>query len=144
MRIHRPVLLKEAVALLNCRSGGLYVDCTAGMAGHSEEILKASAPDGHLLAMDRDEKPLRIVRQKLATFQNRVITVVHSDYRRYWNSVGRRAHVGSQMEFWLILEFRCCSSPTPDADLVFKKRVHWTCAWIGARKRLHEDLDHID
>jgi 16S rRNA (cytosine1402-N4)-methyltransferase len=80
MRIHRPVLLKEAVALLNCRSGGLYVDCTAGMAGHSQEILNASAPDGRLLAMDRDEQAIEIVRQKLATFGNRVITV-HSDFR---------------------------------------------------------------
>jgi 16S rRNA (cytosine1402-N4)-methyltransferase len=81
MRIHRPVLLKEAVALLNCRSGGLNVDCTAGMAGHSEEILNASAPDGRLLAMDRDEVAIEIVRQKLASYGNRVITV-HSDFRK--------------------------------------------------------------
>ncbi len=57
------------------------MDCTAGMAGHSEEILRASAPDGHLLALDRDEQAIAIVRQKLAPYQNRV-TIVHSDYRR--------------------------------------------------------------
>jgi 16S rRNA (cytosine1402-N4)-methyltransferase len=57
------------------------MDCTAGMAGHSEEILKASAPDGHLLAMDRDEQAIAIVRQKLHPYSNRVM-IVHSDYRR--------------------------------------------------------------
>ncbi|HSE39130.1 MAG TPA: 16S rRNA (cytosine(1402)-N(4))-methyltransferase RsmH [Acidobacteriota bacterium] len=84
MRIHKPVLLQEAVTLLNCRSGGLYVDCTAGMAGHSEEILKASAPDGRLLAMDRDEQAIAIIRQKLEPYSNRV-TIIHSDYRRIRN-----------------------------------------------------------
>lgn len=58
----------------------MYVDCTAGMAGHSQEILNASAPDGRLLAMDRDEIAIEIVRQKLATYGDRVITV-HSDFR---------------------------------------------------------------
>jgi 16S rRNA (cytosine1402-N4)-methyltransferase len=57
------------------------MDCTAGMAGHSEEILRTSAPDGHLLAMDRDEQAIAIVRQKLQPYSNRV-TIVHSDYRR--------------------------------------------------------------
>lgn len=90
MRIHRPVLLKEAVALLNCRSGGLYVDCTAGMGGHSEQILIASAPDGRLLAMDRDEIAIEIVQQKLATFGNRVITV-HSDFRNIQTVLEDRA-----------------------------------------------------
>jgi 16S rRNA (cytosine1402-N4)-methyltransferase len=84
MRIHRPVLLKEAVTLLNCRSGGLYMDCTAGMAGHSEEILRASAPDGRLLTMDRDEHAITIIRQKLEPYQDRV-KIVHSDYRRIRN-----------------------------------------------------------
>lgn len=59
----------------------MYVDCTAGMAGHSEQILLASAPDGHLLAMDRDEQAIAIVRQHLATYGKRV-TTVHSDFRR--------------------------------------------------------------
>jgi len=96
MRIHRPVLLKEAVALLNCRSGGLYVDCTAGMAGHSLEILNASAPDGHLLAIDQDEIAIEIVRQKLATFGNRV-SIVHSDFKNIgtvWEETGMQAPNG--------------------------------------------------
>ncbi len=62
----------------------MYLDCTAGMAGHSEQILLASAPDGHLLAMDRDEQAIVIVRQQLAAYRKRV-TTVHSDFREIRN-----------------------------------------------------------
>jgi 16S rRNA (cytosine1402-N4)-methyltransferase len=80
MRIHKPVLLQEAVELLDCRSGGFYVDCTAGMGGHSAKILQASSPDGVLLAIDRDEQAVSHLRQSLAQYSGRV-HVVHEDYR---------------------------------------------------------------
>jgi 16S rRNA (cytosine1402-N4)-methyltransferase len=79
-KTHTPVLLTESVQYLNCRSGGVYVDCTLGMGGHAEKILEVSAPDGRLLAMDRDEEALRVAKEKLASHQNR-LTVVHEDYR---------------------------------------------------------------
>ena len=41
---HRPVLLFEAVGLLAPERGGLFVDATLGLGGHSEAILEAS-PD---------------------------------------------------------------------------------------------------
>ena len=51
---HRPVLLKEAVAALAIRPGGLYVDATFGRGGHSRRILDSLGPAGRLIAMDRD------------------------------------------------------------------------------------------
>ena len=33
---HVPVLLKEAVELLNCKKGRVYIDCTVGAIGHAE------------------------------------------------------------------------------------------------------------
>ena len=44
---HVPVLLEECMQGLNLKSGGIYVDCTLGGAGHSSEILKR-APKGRL------------------------------------------------------------------------------------------------
>ena len=35
---HIPVLLNEAIELLNIRDGGTYLDLTLGRAGHSSEI----------------------------------------------------------------------------------------------------------
>lgn len=36
---HKSVLLNEAIESLNIKEDGLYVDCTLGGGGHSEEIL---------------------------------------------------------------------------------------------------------
>ena len=37
---HVPVLLKEVMDFLSVRAGGTYVDCTLGLAGHSEGIVR--------------------------------------------------------------------------------------------------------
>ena len=81
MRLHQPVLWKEAVELLHCESSGLYVDCTLGMGGHAEKILLASSPDGLLLAIDRDPEAIFFAKERLSAFGNR-IRVVYGDYRR--------------------------------------------------------------
>ena len=54
MSSHRPVLLAEALAGLEVRPGGIYVDGTFGRGGHSRAILEALAGTGALHALDRD------------------------------------------------------------------------------------------
>src|SRR3989304_8413142 len=81
-RVHRPVLLREAIEMLRCRDGGFYVDCTLGMGGHAEEILKGSAPGGTLIAFDRDEQAIRTSTDRLSGYGNR-FHAVHEDYRNF-------------------------------------------------------------
>jgi len=52
--VHVPVLLEEAVAALNVRPEGTYVDATFGRGGHARRILGLLGPAGRLVALDRD------------------------------------------------------------------------------------------
>lgn len=51
---HVPVLLTEVMQVLQPKRGGCYLDCTLGGGGHTAGILRASAPDGRVLATDAD------------------------------------------------------------------------------------------
>lgn len=69
---HRPVLLGDVIRFLNPRSGGIYVDATLGGGGHTEAILRASAPNGRVLAFDRDREAIYRASKKLADEADRV------------------------------------------------------------------------
>jgi len=56
---HTPVLLPEALHYLHCRSGGIYVDCTLGGAGHAKAISDAITPGGTLIGIDQDPDAIR-------------------------------------------------------------------------------------
>ena len=55
---HRTVLLEEAVAALEIKASGAYVDATFGRGGHSRAILEQLGPQGRLLALDRDPQAI--------------------------------------------------------------------------------------
>jgi 16S rRNA (cytosine1402-N4)-methyltransferase len=76
---HIPVLYEETLDALELRSGGVYVDCTLGGAGHSEGILLRSAPDGRVIGLDRDPAALAAAHARLAPFGDRV-TIVHAPF----------------------------------------------------------------
>jgi 16S rRNA (cytosine1402-N4)-methyltransferase len=64
---------------LKVRPGGSYLDATLGLGGHSEEILKRSAPDGRLTGLDRDPQALARAQERLAPFGDRA-RLVHGDF----------------------------------------------------------------
>ncbi len=76
---HRPVLLRETIELLAAERGGLFVDCTVGLGGHSEAILQASS-DTQVLALDRDDEALELARKRLALYGLR-FRAEHADFR---------------------------------------------------------------
>ena len=80
MHRHEPVLLEEVLELLAVTRGGLLVDGTVGLGGHSEELLRRSAPDGRLLAVDRDSETLASAQERLSAFGERA-RFVHAEYR---------------------------------------------------------------
>ncbi len=54
MDAHQTVLLHEAVAALNIKESGCYVDGTFGRGGHSKLIMQAMGSEGRLLVIDKD------------------------------------------------------------------------------------------
>jgi len=50
---------------MDLKPGSVAVDCTLGLGGHSSEILKAIGLKGHLYAFDRDERNLKVARERL-------------------------------------------------------------------------------
>jgi 16S rRNA (cytosine1402-N4)-methyltransferase len=73
---HAPVMVGEIVQVLSPRSGAVYVDATVGEGGHSEVLLRASAPTGQVIGIDRDAEVLEVARQRLAPFGDRV-RIIH-------------------------------------------------------------------
>lgn len=51
---HQSVLYEAALASLNIKADGVYIDCTFGRGGHSAGILQQLGELGRLLAFDRD------------------------------------------------------------------------------------------
>jgi 16S rRNA (cytosine1402-N4)-methyltransferase len=86
---HRPVLLFESVGLLAPERGGLFVDATLGLGGHSEALLNAS-PAVRVVGIDRDREALRLASERLAPFGERFrpVHANHSDIRRVLEEAG--------------------------------------------------------
>ena len=56
---HTSVLLEECIKGLEIKKNGIYVDCTLGGAGHSEEIGKKLDANGTLIGIDQDDYALK-------------------------------------------------------------------------------------
>jgi len=67
--IHKSVLLDESIGGLNIREDGIYVDCTLGGGGHTEEILKRAAK-GKVIGIDQDDYAIERAEEKLSNFKN--------------------------------------------------------------------------
>ena len=51
---HTPVLLEEAIELLDIKADGIYADLTFGGGGHSRRILESLGENGRLYSFDQD------------------------------------------------------------------------------------------
>ncbi len=74
---HKSVLLQECLDLLEIKAQGIYVDGTAGGAGHSSQIA-ARLTDGKLYAFDQDPDAVAVATERLKPFNAEVI---HSNFK---------------------------------------------------------------
>lgn len=65
---HISVLLDECLEALAIKPAGIYVDGTAGGAGHSYHIASRLGPAGRLIAVDQDPDAVQIATERLGKF----------------------------------------------------------------------------
>jgi 16S rRNA (cytosine1402-N4)-methyltransferase len=109
---HVSVLLDETLELLAVRPGGLWVDGTVGLGGHAAALLRASAPDGRLLGLDRDTETLERARRALEIFGARV-RLEAGDYRQIPERLGDERAQG------VLLDLGVSSAQLDDAERGF-------------------------
>ncbi|WP_408010884.1 16S rRNA (cytosine(1402)-N(4))-methyltransferase RsmH [Pseudalkalibacillus sp. A8] len=76
---HETVLKQEAIDGLNIKEDGIYVDCTLGGAGHTEEILKRLT-SGHVYAFDQDLHAINHAKERLAMYKGK-FSIIRSNFR---------------------------------------------------------------
>ena len=68
---HFSVLLNECIENLDIKPNGIYVDGTAGGAGHSSKIAQ-KLEGGLLIPIDQDEDAIKVISERLAPFGDKV------------------------------------------------------------------------
>ena len=109
---HIPVLKREAVAALNIRSGGSYVDATFGRGGHSAEIISQLGAGGTLYAIDRDPQAIDTANKLYANDAR--VKVIHSAFDVMRERVGQDVGVDG-----ILLDLGVSSPQLDQADRGF-------------------------
>jgi 16S rRNA (cytosine1402-N4)-methyltransferase len=87
--IHIPVLAAETITFLQPELGGVFIDATLGMGGHSAMILKACA-ENRLIGIDQDAEAISYAKEKLNAFGERFRSVQanFSAVKNVWQQSG--------------------------------------------------------
>ena len=85
--VHEPVMTDEVLSYLAPQRGGLFVDCTVGLGGHTRALLAAGA--SQVLGLDRDRESLDLAAAALRPWADRV-ELVHADLRNAENILSER------------------------------------------------------
>jgi 16S rRNA (cytosine1402-N4)-methyltransferase len=72
MAQHYPVLLAETLEYLAINPAGTYLDCTAGLGGHTTAIASQLTQGGRLISNDRDPQSLEMAMRNSAEFSERI------------------------------------------------------------------------
>jgi 16S rRNA (cytosine1402-N4)-methyltransferase len=72
MAKHYPVMPTETLEYLAIRPDGRYLDCTAGLGGHTRAIAEKLTGGGKLYSNDRDGESLEMAKANTAEFADRI------------------------------------------------------------------------
>ena len=109
---HIPVMLEKVLAHCKLREGSLALDCTAGMGGHSQELVKKVGKSGRVVLIDKD--PFAISRLK-SKFSNETVAGSVSIQKESFGSLDKATSISNlKGKFDFILADLGVSSPQLD------------------------------
>jgi 16S rRNA (cytosine1402-N4)-methyltransferase len=112
-------MAREVLDFLAPAAQRRYLDGTLGGGGHAERILVASAPDGRLLGLDKDDQALAAARERLQGFGDR-LTVCKESYAAARQALSQ---VGWQSVHGVILDLGVSSQQLESGERGFSFRV---------------------
>lgn len=130
---HVPVMLQRCLDMLAPAlrtPGGVVVDCTLGLGGHSEALLE-QFPQTRLVALDRDTEALRLSGERLARFGERA-TLVHAVYDELPDVLDR---LGIPRVQGVLFDLGVSSMQLDEADrgFAYAQDAPSTCGWTRRR-----------
>ncbi|MES2364293.1 MAG: 16S rRNA (cytosine(1402)-N(4))-methyltransferase RsmH [Pseudomonadota bacterium] len=112
---HEAVLLEEAVAALNIKPDGIYVDATFGRGGHSRAILAQLGASGRLIAFDKDLAAVAVGQ----SWQDPRFEIVHRSFAQMAEAVFAR---GLTQVSGVLMDLGVSSPQLDDAERGFSFR----------------------
>ncbi len=112
---HTTVLLQEAVAALDIKPNGIYVDGTFGRGGHSALILERLGSKGRLIALDKDPAAVTVGK----TWHDTRFQMRHSSFAQLTRVLGE---LGVQQVDGVLLDLGVSSPQLDDAQRGFSFR----------------------
>ena len=85
---HTTVLLHEAIDAMLTAPSGTYVDGTFGRGGHSRLLLQRLAPDGRLVALDRDPEAVAAASAGATRVDDPRFSIHHANFTEISNVLG--------------------------------------------------------
>lgn len=130
---HVSVLLNESIEMLQVKEDGIYVDCTLGRGGHSEQILKR-CPKGHLYAFDLDAQAIEESRPRLEAVSDN-FTLIHEPFENLDKALDR---YGVGQVDGILMDLGVSSPQFDDAERGFSYRSD---ARLDMRMNRDQSLD---
>ena len=131
---HVPVLLEETLEYLNVRPGGVVVDATLGLGGHSAAIARKLGARGKLICFDRDAQAMELAKARLEGMAEELGPEM-PEVRyvpRAFSEIAEEIEPGTLDG--LLADFGVSSMQLErrTEGLVFGPMDRWTCEWIRA------------
>jgi 16S rRNA (cytosine1402-N4)-methyltransferase len=112
-KLHLPVMLEQALQLLNINPDGIYIDGTFGRGGHSNAILNQLSAKGKLIAFDQDPDAVQYAKTNINDPRFNIFHDNFTNHQQHLKSIDVTSVDG------ILLDLGICSTQIDEGDRGF-------------------------